>query len=68
MLDTIDVPIVVVGRDCTVARINRAATEAFALTSTDIGRRLNTIAALGDVKDIETLCRQVIADHAPKPP
>ena len=65
MLDTIDVPIVVVARDCTLARVNRAATEAFALASTDIGRRLNTIAALGDVKDIEKLCGQVIADHAP---
>ena len=47
MLDTIDVPIVVVARDCTLARINRAATEAFALAPTDIGRPLNAIAALG---------------------
>ena len=65
ILDTIDVPIVVVGPDCTLARINRAATEAFALAPTDIGRRLNTIAALADVKDIEKLCGQVMADHAP---
>jgi PAS domain S-box-containing protein len=65
ILDTIDVPIVVVGPDCTLARINRAATEAFALAPTDIGRRLNTITALADVKDIEKLCGQVIADHAP---
>jgi two-component system CheB/CheR fusion protein len=65
ILDTIDVPIVVVAPDCTLARINRAAAEAFALAATDIGRRLNTIAALADVKDIEKLCGQVIADHAP---
>ena len=65
MLDSIDVPIVVVARDCTLARINRAASEAFGLASTDIGRRLNTIAALGDVKDIEKLCGQVLADNAP---
>jgi two-component system, chemotaxis family, CheB/CheR fusion protein len=65
ILDTIDVPIVVVGPDCTLARINRAATEAFALAPSDIGRRLNTITALADVKDIEKLCGQVIADHAP---
>ncbi len=65
ILDTIDVPIVVVGPDCTLARINRAATETFALAPTDIGRRLNTIAALADVKDIEKLCSQVMADHAP---
>jgi two-component system CheB/CheR fusion protein len=65
ILDTIDVPIVVVGPDCTLARINRAATEAFALAPTDIGRRLNTIAALADVKDLEKLCGQVMADQAP---
>jgi two-component system CheB/CheR fusion protein len=65
MLDSIDVPIVVVARDCTLARINRAATEVFSLSSTDVGRRLNTIAGLGEVKDIEKLCWQVIADHAP---
>ena len=65
ILDTIDVPILVVGPDCTLARINRAAAEVFALAPTDIGRRLNTIAALADVNDIEKLCGQVIADHAP---
>ncbi len=64
ILDTIDVPIVVVGGDCTLARINRAATEAFALGPTDIGQRLSSIAALADVKDIERLCAQVIADGA----
>ncbi len=65
ILDTIDVPIVVVGPDCTLGRINRATTEAFGLALTDIGRRLNTITALADVKDIEKLCGQIIADHAP---
>jgi two-component system CheB/CheR fusion protein len=65
ILDTIDVPIVVVGPDCTLARINRAATETFGLARTDIGRRLNTIAALADVKDLEKLCGQVMADQAP---
>ena len=62
ILDTIEVPVVVVGPDCILARINRAAAETFALAPTDIGRRLNTIAALADVKDIEQLCGQVIAD------
>ncbi len=65
ILDTIDVPIVVVAGDCTLTRANRAAMEAFSLTTADIGRRLNTIAALGDVKDIEKLCAQVVADYAP---
>jgi two-component system, chemotaxis family, CheB/CheR fusion protein len=65
ILDTIDVPIVVVARDCTLARINRAAIEAFALGPTDIGQRLSSIAALTDVKDIERLCAQVIANGGP---
>jgi two-component system, chemotaxis family, CheB/CheR fusion protein len=65
VLDTIEVPIVVVARDCTLARINRAAAETFALAPTDIGRRLSAIAALPDVADIEALCSQVIADDAP---
>jgi two-component system, chemotaxis family, CheB/CheR fusion protein len=65
MLDTIDVPIVVVARDCTLTRVNRAATEVFSLEPVEIGRRLSSIAALGDVTDIEKLCGQVIADNAP---
>ena len=64
ILDTIDVPIVVVGPDCTLNRINRAAAEAFALAPIDIGRRLGAIAALAGVKDIEQLCAQVISDDA----
>jgi PAS domain S-box-containing protein len=65
ILDTIDVPIVVVARDCTLVRINRAAMEALALAPSDIGRRLSAIPALTDVKDIENICGQVIADDAP---
>jgi two-component system CheB/CheR fusion protein len=65
ILDTIDVPIVVVARDGTLVRINRAALEALALAPTDIGRRLSDIAALTDVKDIETICGHVIADDTP---
>lgn len=64
ILDTIDVPIVVVGPDCTLNRINRAAAEAFALAPIDIGRRLSAVAALAGVKDIEQLCAQVISDSA----
>jgi two-component system, chemotaxis family, CheB/CheR fusion protein len=64
ILDAIDVPIVVVGLDCTLARINRAATEVLSLGPTDVGRRLGGIAALADVKDIEQLCGRVIADGA----
>jgi two-component system, chemotaxis family, CheB/CheR fusion protein len=65
ILDTIDVPIVVVAGDCALVRINRAALEELGLAQTDIGRRLSAIAALIEVKDIETICGQVIADNIP---
>ncbi|HEY3927356.1 MAG TPA: hypothetical protein VGL89_03175, partial [Candidatus Koribacter sp.] len=39
ILDTVDVPIVVIGLDCTVVRFNRAASTTFKLQSSDIGRR-----------------------------
>jgi two-component system, chemotaxis family, CheB/CheR fusion protein len=65
VLDNIDVPIVVVRRDCTLARINRAATTAFGLAPSDVGRRLKDIAALGDVEDIEKFCAQAFVDDAP---
>ena len=65
ILDTVDVPIMVVGRDCKLVRINRAATETFGVTASDIGRRLSTVHALADLPDVERLCAQAIADEAP---
>ena len=65
ILDTVTIPIVVVGRDCTLVRFNRAAREVFPLAGTDVGLRLGTISALADVKDIETLCGQAMADETP---
>src|SRR4051812_27342796 len=65
ILDTIDVPTVVVGRDGKVTRFNRAATAALGLTLSDVGRLPRNILALTEVKDLEKLCAQVIADGAP---
>src|SRR4051812_16456478 len=65
ILDTVDTPIVVVSRDCTLVRFNRAATEIFALEPSDIGRNVSAVGALGLVKDVEKVCGQVIADRAP---
>ena len=53
ILDTIDVPIVVVGRDCKVARFNRAAAETLGATSSDIGRPACDMQALAGVPEIE---------------
>lgn len=65
ILDTIDLPIVVVGHDCTVARFNQAAAEALGLTVSDLGQRPRNIRALNEFREIETLCQQVIGDAAP---
>ena len=65
ILDTVDVPIMVVGLDATLILFNRAATDAFGLSPSDLGRSLSSGAAFADAKDLETLCAQVIADAAP---
>src|SRR5436190_17643776 len=65
ILDTIDAPIIVVDRDFTVVRFNRAARDALGLVSTDIGRRAGSIAVLADANDLEKLCARALADEAP---
>jgi PAS domain S-box-containing protein len=62
-LDAVDVPIIVISRECTVARINRAAMTVFGLKVSDIGRSLgNTLAG---VVDLNRICTRVIVDGAP---
>ncbi|HEV8067050.1 MAG TPA: ATP-binding protein [Planctomycetaceae bacterium] len=65
ILETVDLPIVVVGRDCRLALFNRAATDALGLAPSDLGRLACDIEALANVKDCRNLCAQVIADDAP---
>ncbi len=65
ILDTVDVPILVVGLDCTVVRFNRAATEALGLGPADLGRRLGTLDAVAAVTDVEQLCQRVMTDAVP---
>jgi signal transduction histidine kinase len=65
VLDVIDVPIVVVGRDCKVARFNRAAAEALGVAPADIGRRTCDMQALAGFPEIDPLCSQVMADGMP---
>jgi PAS domain S-box-containing protein len=65
ILDTIDVPIVVVGRDCAVTRFNRAAAEALGVSTSDIGRQTCNIEALMGLPEIDAMCRQVMADGVP---
>jgi signal transduction histidine kinase/PAS domain-containing protein len=65
ILDTIDVPIIVVGLDCTVACFNPAATDTLGLTPADIGRLPSEIQVLAELKNFHELCSQVVADGAP---
>jgi len=45
--DSIDMPIIVVDRDCKVARFNQAAAEVLGSVPSDIGRRPCSVRALG---------------------
>src|SRR5580692_9260760 len=63
VLDAVDVPIIVISRQCTVARINRAAMTVFGLKASDLGSSLGD--TFGGVQDISRICTRVIADGAP---
>jgi PAS domain S-box-containing protein len=63
LLDAVDVPIIVIGRDCTVARINRAARTVLGLGASDVGCALRN--PFAGVENLQKLCARVIADGAP---
>ena len=65
ILDTIDVPVIVVGRDSKMARFNRAAAETLGATQSDIGQPICNMQALTGVLDIEQMCMQVMVDGVP---
>jgi PAS domain S-box-containing protein len=65
VLDSIDMPIVVVDDECKVAHFNRAATEVLGVTSVDVGRRACSVRSLADAPEIEQMCIQVMADGVP---
>ncbi len=65
ILDTVDLPIVAVGRDFTVARFNRVAATVLGLTSSNIGRSPRDIQMLINVMDLEELCVRVMANREP---
>jgi PAS domain S-box-containing protein len=62
IINSIDVPIVAVGRDCAISRFNAAAATLLSLTPTDLGRPLRTINLLTHVKRLEELCADAIAN------
>src|SRR5580698_4225985 len=63
VLDAVDIPIIVISRECTVARINRAAMTVFGLKASDLGCSLSN--TLGGVENLSRICTRVIADGAP---
>ena len=63
VLDAIDLPTIVISRECKVARINRAAMTVFGLKVSDLGCSLgNTLAG---VEDLNRICTRVISDGVP---
>lgn len=65
VLDSIEIPIVVVDRDCKVTRFNRAAADVLRVVPSDLGRRPCSMQALADVPEIEQVCTRVMADEVP---
>jgi PAS domain S-box-containing protein len=63
VLDAIDLPTIVISRECKVSRINRAATTVLGLTASDLGCSLSN--TLAGVKDLNRICTRVITDGAP---
>jgi PAS domain S-box-containing protein len=65
IFESIDIPILVVGRDCHLARFNRAAAEVLGVAPSDIGRRTCNMQALADFPEIDQTCIQVMVDGVP---
>src|ERR1700721_30148 len=63
VLDAIDLPVIIVGRDGTVTSVNRAAMTVLGLTGSDIGRTAASVLAAAE--NVDALCAQVIAEGAP---
>jgi PAS domain S-box-containing protein len=63
LLDTIDLPIIAITRDCKIARINRAATTVLGVTGSNVGCSLGD--TLAGVENLESICSRVMTDGSP---
>jgi signal transduction histidine kinase len=61
ILDTVEVPIVVLRRDLMIAGFNKAAADVLGLSPSDIGRASRDISVLAGVPRLEEQCSQAIA-------
>ena len=62
ILDTVEVPIVVVRRDSMIAGFNEAAAEVLGLSPSDVGRAARDVSVFAGLPRLEQQCRQVITD------
>jgi two-component system CheB/CheR fusion protein len=60
ILDTLDVPLVVVGRDGKVSRLNQVATDVLGLRPSDIGQLPSNIPRLNELKEIEKVSAEAM--------
>jgi signal transduction histidine kinase len=61
ILDTVEVPIVVLRRDLMIAGFNKAAADVLRLSPSDVGRASRDVSVLGGLPRLEEQCSQVIA-------
>lgn len=61
ILDTVELPILVIGPDCRISRFNRAATTLFPLKPENIGCPVGD--ALKGIADLDKLCAQIMSDQ-----
>ena len=63
VFDAVDLPIIVISRECRVAHINRAATMVLGLKVSHLGCSVSS--AVAGMQDLNRICARVIADGAP---
>src|SRR5262249_56693030 len=63
VLDGVDIPIVVLGRDFVLVCFNDAAAKLLRLSPLDVGRASRDISALAGLPRLEEQCNQVIASR-----
>jgi PAS domain S-box-containing protein len=64
VIDCIELPILVVNRDCILVSFNPAAARLLSLAPPDVGRTLRGIPILADMKDLKEVCEHVITGGA----
>jgi PAS domain S-box-containing protein len=64
VIDCIELPILVVNRDCILMTFNSAAAKLLSLAPSDVGRTIRGIPILRNMKDLQEVCEHVIAGGA----